>query len=63
MSKNQSVTGPEVDALYRIGSSFNSHLELDEILNEIMRLIQNVTRGDSCLLYLIDESGMWYQWP
>lgn len=47
----------ELDTLYQISTSINSHLELDEVLAQTMRLVHNVTQGDSCLLYLLDEAG------
>ena len=46
----------ELDTLYQISTSINSHLELDEVLSETVRLVQEVTQGDSCLLYLLDEA-------
>ena len=43
----------ELDTLYQISNSINSHLELDEVLGETVRLVHEVTQGDSCLLYLL----------
>ncbi|MBI3896064.1 MAG: GAF and ANTAR domain-containing protein [Acidobacteria bacterium] len=47
----------ELDTLYQISNSINSHLELDEVLGEIVRLVHEVTQGDSCLLYLLDDAN------
>jgi len=46
----------ELDTLYQISASINSHLVLDEVLSETVRLVHEVTQGDSCLLYLLDEA-------
>lgn len=47
----------ELDTLFKISGSIASHLALEEILNETVRLVQEVTQGDSCLLYLVDEES------
>ncbi len=47
----------ELDTLYQISNSINSHLEMDEVLSETMRLVHEITQGDSCLLYLLDEEN------
>ncbi|MBI4469274.1 MAG: GAF domain-containing protein [Acidobacteria bacterium] len=47
----------ELDTLHRISASINSHLELDEVLSDTVRLVHEVTQGDSCLLYLLDEAN------
>ena len=47
----------ELDTLYQISNSINSHLELDGVLVETVRLVHEVTQGDSCLLYLFEEAS------
>src|SRR5690348_3952204 len=44
----------ELETLYQISSSISSRLELEEVLRETVRLVHEVTQGDSCLLYLRD---------
>ena len=56
-SMGQPSKDRELDTLYQISSSINSHLELDEVLCETVRLVHEVTQGDSCLLYLLDEAS------
>jgi len=34
----------------------NTSLDLDQLLNKIIDLALDVTKGDSCLLYLFDEN-------
>jgi signal transduction protein with GAF and PtsI domain len=46
----------ELDILYQISTSISSRLELAEVLDQIIGLVNQVTRGDSCLLYLLDEA-------
>ena len=57
LSMNLTTNERELDTLYQISSSINSHLELDEVLSETVRLVLEVTQGDSCLLYLLDETN------
>jgi len=46
----------ELEILYQISTSISSRLELAEVLDQIIGLVNQVTRGDSCLLYLLDEA-------
>jgi signal transduction protein with GAF and PtsI domain len=45
----------ELEVLYQISTSISSRLELTEVLDQIIGLVNQVTHGDSCLLYLLDE--------
>jgi signal transduction protein with GAF and PtsI domain len=46
----------ELEILYQISTSISSRLELSDVLNQIIGLVNQVTGGDSCLLYLLDEA-------
>jgi len=46
----------ELEVLYQISASISSHLELDEVLHQIIGLVHQLTRGDACFLYLLDAS-------
>jgi len=54
---NADLAGQELKILHHISQSISCTLDLDQILREIIELVVDVTRGDSCLLYLLDESG------
>src|SRR4026207_2216078 len=43
-------TEQELEVLYQISASISSHLELAEVLNQIIGLVHQVTRCDACLL-------------
>lgn len=47
----------ELEVLYQISASISSHLELDEVLNQIIGLVHQVTQGDACFLYLLDAAN------
>lgn len=47
----------EVAILHRISSIVSSHLNLDEMLGEIIGLTAQVTGCDACLVYLIESSS------
>lgn len=44
----------EVEVLHRISESISSTLDLESILKEIVEMVVGVTKGDACLLYLLD---------
>ena len=46
----------ELRILHEISQSISCNLDLDQVLKEIVDLVVDVTRCDSCLLYLVDES-------
>src|SRR5215510_11284188 len=51
------LAGQELLILYQISQSISSTLDLDQVLRQIIDLVVDVTHGDSCLLYLLDETG------
>lgn len=44
----------ELSFLYRVAQSVHS-LEIDELLKEIVKITSEVTKGDSCLIYIYDS--------
>jgi len=46
----------ELEVLYQISTRISSQLELAEVLDQIIGLVNQVTHGNSCLLYLLDEA-------
>src|SRR3990167_5162906 len=44
----------EVELLHHISQTVFSTLDLDEVLKEIIEVVVEVTKGDSCLLYLLN---------
>jgi signal transduction protein with GAF and PtsI domain len=45
----------ELEILHRITESISSTLDLESILREIVEMVVEVTKGDACLLYLLDD--------
>lgn len=43
----------ELSFLYRVAQSVHS-LEIEELLREIVQITSEVTKGDSCLIYIYD---------
>ncbi|MYA29360.1 MAG: GAF domain-containing protein, partial [Nitrospira sp. SB0666_bin_27] len=43
----------EVEVLYRISESISSTLDLEAVLKQIVEVVVEVTKADSCLLYLV----------
>ena len=56
IQKTLDLAGQELKILHQISSTVSSTLNLDEVLQQIIGLVIQVTRGDSCFLYLLDES-------
>ena len=65
MTRNNSITtvresldraSQELRILHEISQSISCNLDLDQVLKEIIDLVVDVTRCDSCLVYLVDES-------
>jgi signal transduction protein with GAF and PtsI domain len=56
IQKTLDLAGQELKILHQITSTISSTLDLDEVLQQIIGLVIHVTRGDSCFLYLLDES-------
>ncbi len=46
----------EVDILHQISQAISGNLNLEDVLHEIIDLVTHVTKGDSCLLYLLDRT-------
>jgi signal transduction protein with GAF and PtsI domain len=46
----------EVGILHQISQAISSNLNLEEVLRHIVDLVTQVTKGDSCLLYLLDKN-------
>jgi signal transduction protein with GAF and PtsI domain len=45
----------EVDVLHQISQAISGNLNLEEVLKHIVGLVTEVTKGDSCLIYLLDK--------
>ena len=56
IQKTLDLAGQELKILHQISSTISSTLDLDEVLQKIIGLVIQVTRGDSCFLYLLDET-------
>ncbi len=56
IQKTLDLAGQELKILHAISQSINSSLDLDKVLVKIIDLVVDVTHGDSCLLYLLDEN-------
>ena len=54
--KSLNLVSQELRILHEISQSISCNLALDQVLKEIIDLVVDVTRCDSCLLYLVDES-------
>jgi GAF domain-containing protein len=57
IQKSLDLAGQELKILQQISQSISCNLDLDEVLQKIIDLVVDVTHGDSCLLYLLDEIG------
>jgi signal transduction protein with GAF and PtsI domain len=57
IQKTLDLAGQELRILYQISQSISSTLDLDQVLKEIVELVIDVTHGDACLIYLLDEAG------
>src|SRR5438132_9731606 len=51
------LAGQELRILHQISQSISATLDLDQVLDQIVDLVIDVTRGDACLIYLLDENG------
>ena len=47
----------EIEILHQISQAISSNLNLEEVLRHIIDLANQVTRGNSCLLYLLDKTN------
>jgi GAF domain-containing protein len=57
IQKTLDLAGQELRILHQISHTISCTLDLDEVLRQIIELVIEVTRGDSCLLYLLDNTG------
>src|SRR5207247_11309991 len=57
IQKTWNLTGQELRILHQISQSISATLDLDQVLRQIVDLVIDVTHGDACLIYLLDESG------
>ena len=57
IQKTLDLAGQELRILHQISQSISSTLDLDQVLRQIVDLVIDVTRGDACLIYLLDEGG------
>src|SRR4249920_1411480 len=45
----------EIEILHQISEAISGNLNLEDVLHHIIELVTQVTKGDSCLLYLLDK--------
>jgi signal transduction protein with GAF and PtsI domain len=57
IQKTLDLAGRELGILHTISQSIACTLDLDSVIDKIIELVINVTHGDSCLVYLLDEVG------
>jgi signal transduction protein with GAF and PtsI domain len=57
IQKTLDLAGQELRILHQISQSISSTLDLDQVLRQIVDLVIDVTHGDACLIYLIDQTG------
>jgi len=57
IQKTLDLAGRELVILHTISQSIACTLDLDSVIDKIIELVINVTHGDSCLVYLLDEVG------
>ena len=57
IQKTLDLAGQELRILHQISQSISSTLDLDQVLRQIVDLVIDVTHGDACLVYLLDETG------
>jgi signal transduction protein with GAF and PtsI domain len=47
----------EIEILHRISETVSGNLNLEDVLRHIIDLVGQVSRGDACLLYLLDRAN------
>src|SRR5213594_3921704 len=57
IQKTLDLAGQELRILHQISQFISSTLDLDQVLRQIVDLVIDVTHGDACLVYLIDQTG------
>src|SRR5437870_12761722 len=55
--KTLDLAGQELRVLHQISQYISATLDLDQVLRQIVDLVIDVTHGDACLIYLLDEGG------
>ncbi len=48
----------ELDILYRISDTISTNLDLDDVFSRIIKLVEMVTKSDTCLLYLLMDNEL-----
>ena len=56
IQKTLDLAGLELGIIHQISHTISCSLDLDEVLRQIIDLVIQVTKGDSCLLYLLDST-------
>src|SRR4030095_3047497 len=56
IQKTLDLAGQELRILHQISQSISSSLNLDQVVRQIVDLVIDVTHGDACLLYLLDDT-------
>src|SRR5215510_3886144 len=56
IQKTLDLAGQELKILHQISYSISCSLDLDQVLRQIVELVIDVTHGDACLLYLLDDT-------
>jgi len=57
IQKTLDLAGQELRILHQISQFISSTLDLDQVLRQIVDLVIDVTHGDACLIYLLDQTG------
>ena len=57
IQKTLDLAGQELKILHQMSHTISCTLDLDEVLRQIIELVIEVTKGDACLLYLLDDTG------
>src|ERR1041385_8966356 len=57
IQKTLDLAGQELRILHQISQSISSTLDLDQVLRQIVEPVIDVTHGDACLIYLLDDAG------
>src|SRR5215510_2261473 len=55
IQKSLDLAGQELTILHQISQTISATLDLDKVLHQIIDLVIENTKGDSCLLYLVDD--------
>lgn len=61
LAKNKVLSGDrsqELEILYEIIGTISYNLDLEEVLDRIIKIVSSVTKADSCFLYLISDGSL-----